>query len=404
MSSMDKPVLLVLGGGLYQLPVVRAARAIGLRVAVVDRSPDVPAREVADIFENIDTRNVDTVAEFAARAKVSGVIAPCTDHAVQTQARVAKRLGLPGPPIQAAAILTHKTRFRMLLDRLGLPAPKWRQVDCGNAESAPLGGGSYILKPAQSSGSKGVFIVDNENFAERLAETRRFCFENRAIVEEFIEGHQGTVEGLWLAGQFKLAVFTERMTAPAPYVATTGHRIPSRLSSVHKKEILRQIELLLGNLSIRNCAFDCDFVIGPKEAYLIELTPRLGGNSLSKLLLLAKGVDLVSAAISLSLTANARQAIPSTTLISTRDVPAAILLLGSDRDGFLDFDDAGLAELQELEWVEEITLDVPKGVRVNQFVNGRERIGEALITGANYELDERIAYLKNRLGISAIPS
>ena len=308
-----------------------------------------------------------------------------------------------GQPVEAAEILSNKTRFRALLEQLGLATPRWQSVDCGNPESVTLGAGSYVLKPAESSGSKGTFIVDAASFAPRTAQTRLFCFDDRAIVEEFIEGPQGTVEGAWRGREFELAVFTDRMTAPAPYVATTGHLTPSGISADHQREILRQVGVIFGHLSVGDCTFDCDFVIGSRGPYLIELTPRLGGNSISKLLMAATGVDLVSIAIWFSLSPEARAAFHSISTKPTRDIPAAIVILGADRGGLLQFDAAGLAELRELNWVEEITLDVPQGASISQFINGRERIGEVLITGTSQELNERVTYVRKRLAISATP-
>jgi biotin carboxylase len=402
---MDKPILLVLGGGLYQLPVVRAARAAGLSVAVVDRSHDVPARNIADLFESVDTRSFDAIAEFAARIRISGVIAPCTDTAVPTQAYVANKLRLPGPPVESAEILSDKVLFRRLVDRLGLPTPSWQPVHCGHPTNTLLNGRRYILKPAASSGSKGAFIVNNKTFARRVRETQRFCINDRAILEEFIEGQQGTVEGLRLAAEFGATVFTDRMTASPPYVATTGHQVPSHLSAERQQEILHQIALIFTHLSVSGCPFDCDFVVGPQGPRLIELSPRLGGNSLSKLLMVAAGVDLISNAISLSLKPDARGTIPATSPDPLRDVrAAAIILFGADCTGLLDYDESALAELKRLDWVEEITFDIPKGALVNNFINGRERVGEALITADSRQLlDQRIKYVKERLAIFARP-
>jgi biotin carboxylase len=402
MNSMNNPILLVLGGGTYQLPVVRTAQGTGLRVAVVDRCPNVPARAVADIFERIDTRNRDAITQFAARLKVSGIIAPCTDVAVPTQAYAAKHLGLPGPPVSSAEILADKIRFRALLDQIALPAPNWQPIDCTNPTSVALDGRLHVLKPAGSSGSKGVFIVEKNSLVARIAETRKFCFEDRAILEEFIGGPQGTVEGLRIGDEFRIALFTDRQTAPAPYVATVGHQVPSMLSANFQSNILRQIARIFAHLSLGDCPFDCDFVVGPEGPYLIELAPRLGGNSLSKLLRLVTGVDVSRAAISLSLAPEARESICAISPKAIRDVAAAIMIFGVDHSGLLDYDEVGLTELQNLDWVEEITFDVRKGTPVNKFINGRERVGEALITAnTRQELDRRVAYTKQKLAISA---
>lgn len=377
-KATRSPRLLVLGAGIYQMPVLRSARELGVEVIAVDRSSDAAGAVLADRFFAIDTTDREGVARLAIAERVDGVVAPCTDVAVPTQAHVAAAIGAVGPTIEAAETLMDKIRFRAYQARRGLPRARLNEVSGQTRERFLLPGCTYVLKPAQSSGSKGVFIVRSQReFEERLPETLRFSPDGRFLLESFVDGQQGTAEGLWIDGRVAFVVVTDRMTPSPPLVATLGHLWPSRLPEQHFREVLNAIADILADLAVPTTPFDCDFVVGADGPVILELTPRLGGNSLSKLVLAATGVDLPAEAV--------RLALPETAWLPPRSqvqplVPAVgTRVLGSATDGPLTFDAAADAALRKEPWIAELTWDVPAGTPVRAFANGRDRVGEATV-------------------------
>src|SRR5690606_27437985 len=121
--------LLVLAASLYQVAAIETARRLGYRVVTTDNAPANPGHALADKSYGVDTTDVDAVLELAVRENISGVIAPGTDVAVVTAAVVAERLRLPGPPPEAARILTDKFAFRRFLANGGLPCPRVHAID-----------------------------------------------------------------------------------------------------------------------------------------------------------------------------------------------------------------------------------------------------------------------------------
>ena len=97
--------ILVLGGGWQQLPAIRKAREMGLRVIVADYLESAPGRKEADRFYLVSTRDREAILALAGREAVDGVLAFASDPAELTAAYVAEECGLPGGPRDASGII-----------------------------------------------------------------------------------------------------------------------------------------------------------------------------------------------------------------------------------------------------------------------------------------------------------
>ncbi|CAN5923642.1 hypothetical protein BH11MYX4_BH11MYX4_04610 [soil metagenome] len=255
-----------------------------------------------------------------------------------------------------------------------------------------------IIKPEGSSGSKGIFIVrSREEVLERLPQTMAFSPFAQAILEQLIEGRQGTCEGVVLDGEIVFSLMTDRETAPPPFVATAGHFVPSMMAAAERERTLAQIATILAAHEIRSSPFDCDFVVSAAGVpYLLELTPRLGGNSLTRLVRESTGVDLAEVAVRLA----CRSPVSLSHAAAAR--PTAQLILGVPAPGRLAMDEAEAIALRAEVWVRDLSFDYPVGHPVDAFINGRNRVGEAtLVAESRGELDVRAAELRARLRLTS---
>lgn len=387
--------LLVLAASEHQIPVIRAAKALGVRVLTTDNRPNNPGHALADASFGVDTTAPEAVLELARAQKIDGILSACTDVAVPTAAFVAEKLGLVGIPLAAAHTCTDKLKFRAFADIAGLPNGRWTEVRADTpVPTELLATGLCVLKPADSSGSKGIFVVDGaHDFAARLPDTLAFARDGRAIVEQWIEGQQGTVEGILRDGEVVWGMVTQRMTAPRPYTATWGHEVPSGHDDQTIENLRAVITRLFAALGITSGPFDCDIVISGGQTYILEMSPRLGGNALSDLARVCAGLDLPDYAV--------RHALGLPTEIAPSPIrPAAAVLLGVDTPGALAMNVAAIDELRALDWVVELRLDRAPGDAVLPFINGRHRVAAALITAPDTPtLHARRDELKARLAI-----
>jgi biotin carboxylase len=397
-KSMPKKSLLVLAASHYQLDIIRTAKRLGYRVITTDNQPSNPGHALADQSYLVSTTDQDAVLELARAERIDGVVAACSDVAVPTAAHVAEALQLPGPSVHCASIVTNKITFRRFLRERGLPVPRSHVVDANTRfEASVFDAQRWIIKPDDSSGSKGVFIISSPGeFVERLPEALRFSSTGHAILEQFIDGAQGTCEGFLYDGAIALNCILDRQTAPAPYVTTCGHHVPTRLPASAQAALLAQLAEIWAALGVSTGPFDCDFVVDGERVYLLEISPRIGGNAIADLLRKAIDFDIVEASVKLAcgdLTGAPR---------AQAAKPTAVVLLGVFSQGRLSYDCAAVEALRGESWVHALTLDKSVGEAVQPFMNGRHRVGDAIVVGADRdELDQRVAQLKTRLRLRA---
>lgn len=400
-----RQTLLVLAASQYQVDAIQTARRMGYRVVTTDNQPSNPGHALADVSYSADVTDRERVLAIAAQEQVTGILAFATDVAVPTRAFVAERLDLPGPPLHAAETVCDKVRMRRWLCEQGLPVPETRVINHWETDQllhryggGKLAQGWWVLKPDRSSGAKGIRIVDSlEALLEHLPHTLRFSPspEATALLERYVDGHQGTCEGILQGGEIVSAFFLDRQTVAPPYTTTSGHHVPTRLVPDLQREVLRQLSVVWQSLGVRSGPFDCDFVATPDTVYLLDLTPRVGGNSIARLLREAAGQDITRYAIQ-----EACGEVVDRPPFAGQIRPTALVVLGVDRAGGLRYDEQALAVLRAEPWVLHVQLDLLSGAPVQPFINSRCRVGEALLVGETRDaVDQRADELKRRLAL-----
>ncbi|MDR2386831.1 MAG: ATP-grasp domain-containing protein [Deltaproteobacteria bacterium] len=393
--------ILVLGASKYQIPTILKAQSLGYAAVTADNLPDNPGHKLANVSHKVSTTDFSGLSAIAAQEKISGVIAPATDVAVTTAAMIAKAFGLPGPPIESAIILTDKANFRSFLTGRGFPCPlSWPFTKPKFPLSCPPDSGPWIIKPNRSSGSKGIFrITHPAQFKIYAQETLNFSLDKKGLIEQFIPGSQHTAEGLVFGGQVKVALITDRQTAPPPYVATWGHKVPSQLSALDQALVLDSLKKVFSLLNLWNGPFDCDFVFtAEKNIYFLELSPRIGGNSLSQLFDAALQTDFLRYAVNLAM----GDKNPNFSF-SKQPKVVAISLLGVMNSGKAQWQAQAQEEFSKMPGVLSFEMDIKPGDQVEPFINGRRVLGQILLTAnSRLELDHLQQKVHQILDLKAV--
>ena len=184
---MTAPLVQILGAGPWQLPVIRRAQSLGLRVLAVDRDADRPGFALADLSAQCDLCDEAGQLALARRFGVQGILAPTTDVGVQAAAAAADALGLPGPGLRAARLATDKAALTRAASRVGLATRLSREL--ARAEPVPSWNGPCVVKPVDNQSGRGVRRVDvagELTAAVHHALTHSRC--GRVLVDEWLEG------------------------------------------------------------------------------------------------------------------------------------------------------------------------------------------------------------------------
>ena len=296
--------LMILGGSRYALPVIEAAHKLGLYVITCDYLPDNYAHRFSDEYCNVSIIDKEATLKAARRLKIDGVVSFACDPGVVTAAYVAEKMGLPNVgPYESVCILQNKGRFRRFLAENGFTVPAARQYRAGEEPDPSLFHWPVIVKPTDSAGSKGVTRVDRpEDLPAAVAHALDFSHCGEFIVEDFItqKGFSSDTDCFSVNGELRFVSFNNQRFDPDcenPY-APAGFGWPSSMSEAHQEELKKELQRLLRLLNMRTALYNVECREGTDgRAYLMEVSPRGGGNRLAECLRHATGVDLIEAVV-----------------------------------------------------------------------------------------------------------
>lgn len=305
MSSSQKR-LLILGGSRYQLPVIEAAKKLGIYTITCDYLPDNIAHKYSDEYCNVSIIDKDAVLEAAKRLKIDGIMSFACDPGVATAAYVAEKLGLPScGSYESVSILQNKNRFRKFLTEHGFTVPVakgYRSIDEAKKDIAMFNW-PVIVKPTDAAGSKGVTRVDDpQKLEDSIRYALSFSHCDEFIIEDFIEkkGFSSDTDSFSVNGELKFVSFCcQRFdeNAENPYTPS-AYSWPSSISPEHEAELTSELQRLLTLLGMKTSVYNIEVREGTNgKAYIMEVSPRGGGNRLSEMLRYATGVDLITNAV-----------------------------------------------------------------------------------------------------------
>ena len=277
--------ILILAGSAFQVPLIERAKQNGHYVITCDYLPSNPGHKIADEYHNVSTTDKEAVLQLARDNRVDGVTTISSDPAMPTVAYVAAELGLPGPTVESVADLTEKDRFRALLSRIGLNVPQSRVVRTDTAPNEFVlfsDNNEYVVKPVDSSGSKGVTICGTERSQMACAVRRAIEHSRvgRCIIEEYINGHQVHGDGYVENGRLIYSylgdhVFYTRTDNLIP-VST---RWPCTVNPALLREVTRQVQAIVTSVGYERGPINIEARITPdNRVFIVEVGPRNGGN------------------------------------------------------------------------------------------------------------------------------
>ena len=295
-----KKDLAIIGASYLQLPLIERAKALGYRTHVFAWAADDVGEKAADVFYPISIVEKEAIAGKCKEIGICGICSIASDLAMLTVNYVADRLGLPGNSLACTRKSTNKHLMRQAFLAGGDPSPKSLPVDASTDLSALLLSYPVIVKPTDRSGSRGICKVEAP---AQLEEAVRCAlsqgFEKKALIEEFAEGQEYSVEGISFEGKHTILAITQKFTTGAPHFIETGHREPAPLDEETQEKVRRIVLHALDSLEITTGASHSEIKIDEKgNVKIIEIGARMGGDCIgSDLVWYSTGIDYVKAVI-----------------------------------------------------------------------------------------------------------
>ncbi|EOQ96731.1 ATP-grasp domain protein [Leptospira wolbachii serovar Codice str. CDC] len=279
---------LSVGAGENQIPLIRAAKARGLKVISVDTNPQAPGLVESDIRILESTHEYRKILHSMSRVplpfKLMGVGSRSYGKAVYTVSYLAEKLKLRGNPRDTVNLFLDKEKFKNSVAKFGIPLPnsltsnlitkaKEKKIEL----KFPI-----IAKPKEGSGKKGITVLETESEFKKFS---RLKTSENFLLEPFIPGDEVTVLGFVIARRFYLVSLTDKITTGKPYFIEVAHVAPSKHVPM-AGELKMICQAIVTATKLKTGPFVAEFKITKnKECLLIESAPEVGGEFLADVLI-----------------------------------------------------------------------------------------------------------------------
>ncbi len=305
---MARKKLMLLGGIRYLLPAIEAAHKHGIYVITVDYLPNNIAHKYSDEYHNVSIleKDKENVLALAKELKIDGILSYAVDPGVVAAAYVAEQMGLPFTcSYESACILQDKSRFRKFLADNGFNAPHAKgYVSPDDAiKDVDYFNWPVIVKPVDSAGSKGVSRVDDpKDMPKAIAHALEESHNGHFIIEDFLEldGYQSSADCFSVDGRLVYADYSDQLfdkNAANPY--TPALEIwPSTMKQEYQDYLTKELQRLMTLLNCGTGLYNVESRLCKNgKPYIMEVSPRAGGNRIAELQRIGTGIDLIEAEV-----------------------------------------------------------------------------------------------------------
>lgn len=300
--------LLILGAMEMHVPLILRAKELGYYVIVCDYIPEALGHKLADESYLDSTTDLNAILALSQKLKIDGIMTYNSDPAAPTAAYVAEKMGLPGNPYRTVQIMSEKNLFREFLKDNNLNYPRFGNYQNKEEALQHLDDFDYpvILKPVDSSGSKGVTVVyEKENVSNAIDVALNKSRSKRFIIEEYIEpfGRQLHGDGFVKDGKLEFLYlgdhhFDSKINNLVPYSTT----YPTEHSSEIVDACKEQLQDFFTKVGFKNGGFNVELRVSKSnmKPYIIDIGARNGGNFTPKVIEFGSGFNFMDRALKLS--------------------------------------------------------------------------------------------------------
>ena len=387
---MDKKSILVFGVGELQRSIIRRAKLKGLFTIGIDPCADAVCKDEVDAFEIVGGQDFEGTCAVVEKYGVDAIVTAATDKPLVMMARVAEKYGFPFYSIETAQWSTDKYQMKQRFLEGGVPCARSRLI--AKVEEADDLYYPLIVKPRDNSGSRGVKLCRNkEELQEAMQEALQYSHLDTVLVEEYIEGQEYSIEGLHYEGKSEVIQFTEKTTTEFPYNVELAHKQPANLTEEQKNDIRELVSKIANCMHFENCPSHTELKINERGIFIIETSPRLGGDYITSTLVpLSTGINMEDQLLNIALGGKVDTQ-------TGRVEKASGVCFFCLPKGIVKHIDPKINEVTSWPGVYSFELKLKEGDEVHQITSSLNRYGEMIISADNKErLDGLMADYEQR--------
>lgn len=375
-----KKAVLVFGVGPLQESIIKRAKKMGFYTVGIDPCADATCKDCVEAFEVVAGQDYEGHCAVVEKYGIDAIVTAATDKPLVMMARIAEKYGFPFYSIETAKWSTDKFQMKERFELGGVPHAQGRLIS--KAEEAEGLVFPVIVKPRDNSGSRGVKLCRSKGELEAsINEALEVSKLDTVLVEEFIEGPEYSIEGLHHDGMSEVIQFTEKKTTEFPYNVELGHIQPANISEESQQKIREIVSKIGVALHFENCPSHTELKINERGIFVIETSPRLGGDYITSTLTpLSTGVNLEDELLKISLGE------------SINPQPKAVQYSGVR---FFSFNEGSVIKhIPNSEFVKtwphvvDFSFNLKEGEKVNRITSSLNRYGHLTLTAGNRDAIE----------------
>lgn len=396
--------LMILGASYSQLPLYKAAAGLGIKTVAVSTPGEWPGFEVADEYSYTDISDPEAVLKAAREHEINGIATCCLDAGIRSIGYVCERMGLKGLSETAGKLCSDKYLMKEAFIKGGVNCARHICIrDIGELEQAvEVLNFPVILKAVDLMGSRGLFRCNTkEEVYLHYADTMAATGKDYCLLEEFIEGEMLGCEAMISDGKFLYCLPNNIENYPGYVPTPVGHSVPYKKQDILGEEIRRQVLLAVKALGMDNCPVNCDLMEKDGKIYVIEITGRAGGTCLPETVGLYYGLNYYEAIVRLAMDMHAEEMFQKEMFQKARLHRANLShILSSDKSGILK--EIHNENRRDPDLI-DLSFNVGPGDEIRRYENGRDRIGQVILTGENLQkCEEYLSQVLSKISIEFI--
>ena len=378
--------ILILGGGIYQVPLIERALKTGYWVAVASQHHDDPGMRLANESWEVNLTDRETILTLVREKKIEAVTSIGTELTISAIGYIHDLSGLPGISLVTARLSTNKFLARKRFIEKRVPTARFKQVktlDDVLSAAKEIGLPVYVKAP-DSSESRGITIVTEPGEIDSaFREAMNISRKKSVLIEEKLSGVEFGAQVIVIDGKITHCLCHNNMVSPPPEALSVGHSLPFLLAEEVRYEACKVCTAAVDALKIENAVCTADLILTPDGVRILELGARIGDAGRAEIVELHHGINLYDVALSFAF--GEHPEIPS-----SPGPAAAYRIIRAPCSGKL----VSLfipPEVLELEGVVEVSFDYPEGVDVSKSNTAADRIGHVLVTAGDAAAAEELA-------------
>lgn len=280
----DKKVL-ILGVGNAQKDAIELLNKEGYETYACAMDDSGSGAVLAQHFEIINIIDNEKVKEYVIENGIDVVYSVGSDIAMPVACKISEELKLPHFTTESTAInCNSKNRMRSELGTSFVGNAQYQVLE--SIDEIPALSYPYIMKPSDAQGQRGVFLINSvDEFKKHFSTVKNYSRSGKVIVEQYISGPEVSVNVYVVNGEIKFFMPSDRVTWPEYTGLIHEHHVPSKIITDEVNDKLYSIvNNALKVMEIHNGPAYFQMKIENNDPYIIEMTPRLDGCHMWKLI------------------------------------------------------------------------------------------------------------------------